>query len=260
MVTADRAQLPANKRLFLGLLTAGLFAAGLLAAVIWYLLFSPQQAFLYRLLFLFLLALFATGLFLAACGLIGIVGTLLLSRTFPLLQGPMRAAIALFFPVALMLGRLLHIDADRIKRSFVEVNNQLVRARRFSLAPGELLLLAPHCLQRSECPHKITTNVGNCRRCGRCSVDGLLRLRDKYGFHVGMATGGTLARKYVREYRPRAIVAVACERDLESGIRETSPIPVLGVINERPCGPCLNTRVDLSRVEEAVLYFLRDRV
>jgi len=29
-----------------------------------------------------------------------------------------------------------------------------------------------------------------------------------------MAAGGTLARKYVQEYRPHAIVAIACERDL----------------------------------------------
>jgi hypothetical protein len=29
-------------------------------------------------------------------------------------------------------------------------------------------------------------------------------------------------------------------------------MPVYGVGNERPCGPCLNTRVDLVKIEEAI--------
>jgi hypothetical protein len=29
-------------------------------------------------------------------------------------------------------------------------------------------------------------------------------------------------------------------------------MPVLGIPNERPFGPCLNTRVDLKKVEEAL--------
>ncbi|MDK2835430.1 MAG: uncharacterized protein PWP21_207, partial [Thermosediminibacterales bacterium] len=65
-----------------------------------------------------------------------------------------------------------------------------------------------------------------------------------------------LARKYVNEFKPDAIVAIACERDLSSGIQDTYPIPVLGVLNKRPEGPCMNTRVDLEKVEAAINYFL----
>ena len=35
------------------------------------------------------------------------------------------------------------------------------------------------------------------------------------------------------------------------------PIPVIGVLNERPCGPCCNTRVnteDIQLVIERLLY------
>jgi len=45
---------------------------------------------------------------------------------------------------------------------------------------------------------------------------------------------------------------VACERDLTSRIRESFPLPVIEIINERPYGYCLNTRVDLDRVREAI--------
>lgn len=245
----------AHKRLFLGLLGASLLVVALLVAGTWYFIVTPNRSVAYQAILFITVSLLAGVMILAACGLGGIILTLLSARTFNPLQGPMRVAVNLFFPVALILGSILHIDPDRIKRSFIEVNNQLVLARRLAIRPGELLLLAPHCLQNSECHHKITVHVDNCRRCGKCSVSDLLALRDKYGFHMGLATGGTLARKLVREYRPRAIVAIACERDLTSGIRDSNPIPVFGVINDRPFGPCFNTRVFLLQVEEAILHF-----
>ena len=73
---------------------------------------------------------------------------------------------------------------------------------------------------------------------------------------MGVATGGTLARQMVKEIRPKAIIAVACERDLTSGIQDVFPLPVIGVLNERPFGPCFNTRVDIKKVEAAILDFL----
>ena len=53
-----------------------------------------------------------------------------------------------------------------------------------------------------------------------------------------------------------AVVGIACERDLVSGIRDVYPLlPVLAVPNVRPMGPCKETRVDLEKVEEAVRFF-----
>lgn len=192
----------------------------------------------------------------AIFGLAGIVLTIIRARPLAPLRGPMRIVITTFFPLVLVLGKLIKIDLDRIKQSFIEVNNELVGAHSQPVKPHQLLLLAPHCLQNSECPHKVTGNINNCRRCGKCGVNDLLALRDQYGIRVGMATGGTLARKYVRDYRPLAIVAIACERDLTSGILDANPIPVLGVTNLRPNGPCYNTGFSLPLVEESIKFFL----
>lgn len=40
-------------------------------------------------------------------------------------------------------------------------------------------------------------------------------------------------------------MAIACERDLISGMEDVLPLPVLGLLNERPYGPCFNTQVDV---------------
>ena len=90
------------------------------------------------------------------------------------------------------------------------------------------------------------------------SVGSMLALAHKYGCSFAVATGGTLARQMVKQARPKAIVAVACERDLTSGIQDVFPLPVLGVLNERPFGPCFNTRVDINKLEAAILTFMDD--
>ena len=87
-------------------------------------------------------------------------------------------------------------------------------------------------------------------------MTGLLEISKKYGVHVAIATGGTIARRIVVQKRPKLILAVACERDLSSGIQDTYPLPVYGILNNRPFGPCLNTQVALEDLQEALRLFL----
>jgi len=246
----------AKKRLFIGLLILSLLAGAALFVGIWYLAVTPVRSVFSRLVFWLLIGATAGVVLVVTLGIGGMVLTIWWSRRLLALEGSVRVAINLLFPLALLIGRLLGRDAAEIKQSFIAVNNQMVRSRRFCLSPAQLLLLLPHCLQWSLCPHKITIDINNCHRCGRCPVNDLIALREKYGVALGMATGGTLARRHVKQYRPRAIVAVACERDLTSGIQDANPIPVLGVANERPNGPCLDTQVALDKVEEAIRFFL----
>ncbi|MCL4440136.1 MAG: DUF116 domain-containing protein [Firmicutes bacterium] len=256
MISPSQTQVPqVRKRLFLGLLAASLVIVGLLIFTVWYLLYHPTTI-LHQVVLIGAVSLIILAILVVAFGIGGIVLTIWLAQTTKPLQPLMRVAMSTLFPFALGLGRIFKIDIDKIKNSFIEVNNELVRANQQAVRPEQILLLAPHCLQENNCPHKVTNDINNCRRCGKCKVTDLLELRDKYGIRVGVATGGTLARKFVKEYRPKAIVAVACERDLSSGIQDCSPIPVLGVLNDRPFGPCFNTSVHTPGVIRAIEFFL----
>ncbi|MBN1627689.1 MAG: DUF116 domain-containing protein, partial [Deltaproteobacteria bacterium] len=86
----------------------------------------------------------------------------------------------------------------------------------------------------------------------------LVEFSEKYNIPISVATGGTLARKIVVEKRPNIIIAVACERDLTSGIQDSFPIPVFGIYNKRPFGPCYDTDVDVELVEKGIKTFLDD--
>ena len=93
--------------------------------------------------------------------------------------------------------------------------------------------------------------------CGRCDIKDLVLLGQRFGIDISVATGGTLARKVIVEKRPQLVLAVACERDLTSGIKDCYPLPVIGVLNERPNGPCYNTIVDVSAIDAALRRILQ---
>lgn len=187
----------------------------------------------------------------------GLVVNVWTGRSFLFTRKLRGVTIKLFLPLMTILGKIVGISKRKVRSSFINVNNEMVLAEGGRFAPNELLLLMPHCLQNSKCDRRLTYDINNCERCGKCPLAGLLNIHDKYGVHLAVATGGTIARRIVVQKRPRMILAVACERDLASGIQDTFPLPVYGVLNERPNGPCLDTNVQLKLVEKALHLFLK---
>jgi hypothetical protein len=170
----------------------------------------------------------------------------------------LKAVDMLLYPV-LGLGRLLGIEKEKVQRAYANLNNKVIYSSKLNLRPQEVLLLLPHCIQNSDCKYRITGNVDNCRRCGKCPVSEIIDLRNKYNIKMAVVPGGTLARKSIRDLKPKAVIAVACEGDLCSGIHDARLIPVVGILNERPQGPCFNTQVDVKKIENAVNFLCNRR-
>jgi len=159
------------------------------------------------------------------------------------------------FPIAVFLAKLLRYNRARLMASFVKVNNSMTIAQAKRIRGNRILVLLPHCLQIDICNRKITSDLSNCMRCGKCPVGGFIETGEKYDLKIEVVNGGTLARKRVAMWRPQGIIAVACERDLTLGIQDVHPVPVYGVINDRPHGPCVNTCVDMDTVDKAIKFF-----
>ena len=127
---------------------------------------------------------------------------------------------------------------DRVENAAVKVYNALALRRARKVATGELLLLIPRCLSRA-------------------TLDGVLALAGRYGVPVFVATRGQLARRVIRERRPRAVVAVACERDMVSGLHDVAAkVPVLGLTMTLPAGPCKDAALDMPTLEKYLKAFV----
>jgi hypothetical protein len=189
-------------------------------------------------------------------GLSLIVLSSALEKDFLFPHGEKQITLKVLFPINIILGKFFGLSKDEIRKSFIEVNNSLFKATRKRINKDRLLVLLPQCLQNYDCPYRVITNLNNCQRCGKCKIGEILQLGERCNASISIATGGTLARKVIVDKKPTVIVAVACERDLSSGIQDAYPIPVYGVLNQRPYGPCVNTQVDFEELEEAVGFVL----
>ncbi|TYO99251.1 hypothetical protein EDC39_10394 [Geothermobacter ehrlichii] len=240
-----------RKRLFILLMGGASLLVLVLAFLLWYVP-SVGLANIHPLLPTLFGGLLALVSLLVLGGLGLLVLTLLTGRDLFFSERLRKIVIRYMFPAIINLGKLLGIDRDTLQQSFIALNNQLVRAKKLRVPPQKALILLPHCIQLFDCGIKITGDIGKCVRCGRCDISGLAEVAQQRGIDIAVATGGTLARKIIVDKRPTFILAVACERDLTSGIRDSYPLPVIGVLNHRPNGPCFNTHIVLDEVRQVL--------
>lgn len=243
-----------KKRVFIGLLAFSFLVLNMTILLAWWMV-SSRELLINKLILTILTAIAITIVILLAVGIVALVWSIWRAKTLPSLQFSMTRATNILYPMALLLGKWIGFDEEKIKNSYIQVSNQLVKTRLEKNMLDRIMILAPHCLQWVHCPHKITININNCKRCGKCPISALIELSERYNVDLSVATGGTAARKILKEKRPQGVVAIACERDLTSGIQDIDILPVIGVVNERPEGPCCNTKVDLKKVEEAIKFF-----
>ncbi|HEU5217493.1 MAG TPA: DUF116 domain-containing protein [Gemmatimonadales bacterium] len=182
-----------------------------------------------------------TGLAITAIGLWAWWGVILLSFRFDrvLLPGAL-AERGLFLRLMRVTSKVAGRFGRRdwVENAAVRVYNGLASNRASKVGPGELLLLIPRCLSKQ-------------------TLDGVLAVAGRYRVPVFVATRGQLARRVIRERRPRAVVAVACERDMVSGLPDVAGrVPVLGLTMTLPSGPCRDAVLDLEQLEGWVRKFV----
>jgi len=166
-----------------------------------------------------------------------------------------RFVIMFLFPVNVLVGKCIGISKSTIRESFVKLNNSFLKPSKAQFSPKDILILLPHCLQNYDCTFRITNDINNCMQCMKCKIYLFLEIKKQYDVNVVIATGGTLARKIIVDTKPKCIIAVACEKDLVDGLLDAYPIPVFGVLNERPFGPCVNTSVQVEEIKNFLDYF-----
>lgn len=141
-------------------------------------------------------------------------------------------------------------EFSKVATDFLIYNNKRVLQKIQNKKIEKVLILLPHCVQNYSCPFKITSDIENCKRCGKCVIGDFLSIKEKFAVEIKIATGGTLARKHIKDTRPDVVIAVACKRDLVSGVHDAYPVDVIGVFNEITNEPCVDTTVSIKKIYE----------
>jgi hypothetical protein len=143
-------------------------------------------------------------------------------------------------------------DRYLVERMAIKVLNHLYRKRYTDIPPCERMVIMPQCLRDLECPAHLDPNLGlACKRCGRCVIDKVRSLNGTNKIYI--SPGGTFSVRILEAERPRAVLGVACPRDLFEGMAvcHSLRIPVQGVSLLRY--GCVATDVNLDEVTKALL-------
>lgn len=130
-----------------------------------------------------------------------------------------------------------------------------------TIAPSDRVLLLPHCLRPiGTCPGTYSRQGLICPE--DCSVSCVIRILHTKAKELGykgvcVAPGGSMVLRFVRQTDPKGIVAVACEKELELGVRGVEELvasgefqmPVIAVVHLSADG-CVDTEVDVEKAVE----------
>lgn len=127
--------------------------------------------------------------------------------------------------------------------------------------PSKRILLLPHCLRQSNtCIAKYNGQGLQCEECNpECAVNCLRTAAIKNGYKgVCVAPGGRLAVRFVKESFPEAVVAVACQKELEEGVHGLRELTgqdnkLLIVIIPLLKDGCVDTVVDTEKALKVVV-------
>jgi uncharacterized protein len=233
--TREPSQITEGKGTFLALSLAVLVGFVLVGILFWYLVLPRFEQYGHRYAVMLTIAVASLAAFVLVwyALLIGAVLSQRLYLAICLHRGS--NLFVMLFPAVTRLARSLGISRDRVSHSFIEVSNRLVAPWR---TEGTVLALVPRCLSREL----------------KREIKDICAAFPNVVLHT--APGGTEARAIIRDIRPSAIVAVACERDLVTGIHDIVPrIPVIGIPNTRPLGPCKDTSLDIEKFRAAIRFF-----
>lgn len=150
-----------------------------------------------------------------------------------------RGLLPAVMPLATRVGQRFGSSRDRVGNAAIQVFNRLSATRaRGSFSPDELLILIPRCL-------------------GKEAMRAAMDVSTRYGVPLFVASRGRYARQMIGMRRPRAILAIACERDLVSGVHDVGKrLPVFGTTLALGDGPCKNTTFSVDEVEGRIRSFL----
>jgi len=144
--------------------------------------------------------------------------------------------------------KLIGIGPENVDRLYIEFKNDRYRDEFKSISPKNKIIFLPQCLRAPKCKAEMTENGYKCVKCGsfrECKVYAIKAKAESMGYKIFINPGGSMVFKIIKKLRPKAVLGVACMKELVMAAEELK-IPGQGV--ELLRNGCFNTDVDVEKV------------
>lgn len=147
--------------------------------------------------------------------------------------------------------RILGIKPENIDKMYVDMKNDMNMETFMRTPPADRVVFIPQCLRKAKsCSAKVTDDGYACADCGaKCGAWKIKKICAKAGCKSFILPGSSMARKLVRAHKPKAVMGIACMKELTVGIEE---MPVTSIGIELMKDGCINTEVDVEKIEAAL--------
>ena len=143
----------------------------------------------------------------------------------------------------------LGINPDNIDKLYVELNNSIHEDKFKRHSPDSKAVFLPQCLRNSKtCKATLDKHGWKCVKCSGhkdCKVFAIKEKGERLGYNVFIVPGGSLVYNIIKELRPKAVLGVACMKELLMAVEDLK-IPTQAVLLRKD--GCVDTDVSLKDV------------
>jgi hypothetical protein len=146
---------------------------------------------------------------------------------------------------------ILGLKPENIDHLYIELKNEIHKEVFRKIQPKHTIIFLPQCLRRSaKCKARLGGEGYECAACSKdCKASSIKKLGEAVGYSVFIVPGGSMVGKIVDKYRPKAVVGVACMKELVMALEELR-VPTRAI--ELTRDGCVDTDVDMEKVKAAL--------
>ena len=146
---------------------------------------------------------------------------------------------------------VIGLSPENIDRLYIELKNEIHRESFSRIAPKHKILFLPQCLRKaSKRKAKLGKEGYECAACSKdCKASEIKKLGEAAGYRVFIVPGGSMVSKIVSKHKPKAVVGVACMKELVMALDELKvPTHAIELLRDG----CVDTDVDMDVVRAAL--------
>jgi len=150
------------------------------------------------------------------------------------------------------IGKSLGLSEALIQFAHVELRNAVYEPEFKKIPFSERALFLPHCARNSKTCKASNDEEGfHCKHCGACGISDAVKLAKKLGYtQIFMVPGGSMVKKMLEKYKPRAAIGVSCFHEAIMAFELTKQVNVIPQVVMLLKDGCKDTTIDMNLLEE----------
>ena len=147
--------------------------------------------------------------------------------------------------------RLIGLKPENVEKLYLDFKNDYYREKFRTIEPENKIVFLPQCLRKTTCKASLDEEGYHCIKCENhteCKVHAIKAKAEGLGYRVFVCPGGSMIAKIILKYRPKAIMGVACIKEIIMAGEDAEQIRIPYQAVELLKSGCVATDVDVEHV------------